>query len=109
MNLVTSLLKIIKLRKNRNRKLITENDSPPILEKILENFIILKKENRKMEVLLEVYKPKDQQAIQLSFKGAWRGMERVDKIESLVSIEKEIAGYRNELCQEMMDFSKGKW
>ena len=39
-----------------------------------------------MEVLLEVYKPKDQQAIQLSFKGAWRGMERVDKIESLVSI-----------------------
>ena len=62
-----------------------------------------------MDVLVEIYQPNDRQTVQLSFKSAWRNMERVDKIESLVSMEKELAGYRNDLCQELMDFSKGKW
>ena len=36
-------------------------------------------------------------------------MDRVDKIETLVSMEKEIMGYRKELCQELLNMSKGKW
>jgi hypothetical protein len=35
-------------------------------------------------------------------------MEKVEKVEALVSIEKEIAGIRRDICQEMFDFSKGR-
>ena len=33
------------------------------------------------------------------FKAPWRKMEMVDKIETLVSIEKDIAAHRQELCK----------
>ena len=48
-------------------------------------------------VLAEIFNTKDNQSIQLSFKEPWTNMERVDKIETLISIEKEIAGMRKEL------------
>jgi len=35
-------------------------------------------------------------------------MERVDKIETLISIEKEIAGMRKELCIDLYNMGKGK-
>ena len=62
-----------------------------------------------MDVLVEIYKPKDRGHIQTCFKAPWRKLEMVDKIETLVSIEKDIAAHRQELCKELMDMSKGKW
>ncbi len=62
-----------------------------------------------MDVLLEIYSDGEKSQPTLSFKAAWRKMDRVDKIETLVSMEKEIMGYRKELCQELLDMSKGKW
>ena len=62
-----------------------------------------------MDVLLEIYSSGERVQPTLSFKSAWRKMGRVDKIETLVSMEKEIMGYRKELCQELLDMSKGKW
>jgi len=62
-----------------------------------------------MDVLMEVYNSPDRLHPQLSFKADWRKLERVDKIETLVSIEKEISHYRQELCKELLDMSKGKW
>jgi len=62
-----------------------------------------------MDVLLEIYNSRERVQPTLSFKAAWRKMDRVDKIETLVSMEKEIMGYRKELCKELLDISKGKW
>ena len=62
-----------------------------------------------MESLIKISKSKDRQSPVIEYLTLFNSMEKVDQIETLVSIEKEIAGYRNELCQEMMDFSKGKW
>lgn len=62
-----------------------------------------------MDVLLEIYSSGEKVQPTLSFKSAWRKMDRVDKIETLVSMEKEIMGYRKELCKELLDMSKGKW
>jgi hypothetical protein len=64
---------------------------------------------KEMDVLLEIYSDGEKSQPTLSFKAAWRKMDRVDKIETLVSMEKEIMGYRKELCQELLDMSKGKW
>ncbi len=105
---MTLLLKLIALKKRLKKNYETVPDSSPILGKTLANFI-KSKEEKNVEILVEIYKSKENQAVQLSFKSTWRKMERVDKIESLVSMEKELAGYRNDLCQELMDFSKGKW
>ena len=62
-----------------------------------------------MDVLLEVYKPKDRGEVLVSFKNQWQILERSDKIETLVRLEKEIKAQRNRIIQEMMQMSKGKW
>ena len=62
-----------------------------------------------MDVLLEIYSSGERVQPTLSFKSAGRKIDRVDKIETLVSMEKEIMGYRKELCKELLDMSKGKW
>jgi hypothetical protein len=48
------------------------------------------KKDKVMEVLIEVYKPKVRGKIETSFKAAWRGLERVDKIETLISLERDV-------------------
>ena len=52
----------------------------------------MSKEQEGKDLLIEIYKTKDRSNFQLSFRDAWVRMERVDKVETLVSLEKEIAG-----------------
>ena len=94
-------------RRRQKKKFKTEPVSHDILEKTLLNFIKLK-ESEVMNVLLEIYSIKGNQALQLGFKEPWINMERVDKIESLILIEKNIVSLRKELCNEYMQMSKGK-
>ena len=67
------------------------------------------KKDREMEVLIEVYKPKTRGKMQTSFKAAWRSLERVDQIETLISLEKELAAERREISLELYQNRKGKW
>tara|TARA_R110001632_G_scaffold137243_1_gene252902 strand:- start:228 stop:545 length:318 start_codon:yes stop_codon:yes gene_type:complete len=97
------------LRKRRKKNLKTENNSLTILPDYLHKEFIKSRKDRAMDVLVEIYKPKDRGHIQTCFKAPWRKLEMVDKIETLVSIEKDIAALRQELCKELMDLSKGKW
>jgi len=66
------------------------------------------KEKEGKDILIEVYKTKDRSSFQLSFRDAWVRMEKVDKVETLVSLEKEIAGYRRDICNELFSFNKGR-
>ena len=68
----------------------------------------MSKEQEGRGILLEVYKVPSRRGFQLSFRDEWLTMEKVNKVEALVSIEKEIAGIRHDICQEMFDFSKGR-
>ena len=67
------------------------------------------KKDKDMEVLIEVYKPKTRGKMQTSFKAAWRSLERVDQIETLISLERELAAQRKEISSELHKHSKGKW
>jgi hypothetical protein len=86
-----------------------EKDSYSILPKELQEEFIKSKKDREMDVLIEVYKPKTRGKIETSFKAAWRGLERVDKIETLISLERELAAQRKEISSELHKHSKGKW
>ena len=97
------------LRRRRKKNLKTENNSLTMLPDYLQKEFIKSRKDRAMDVLVEIYKPKDRGHIQTCFKAPWRKLEMVDKIETLVSIEKDIAAHRQELCKELMDLSKGKW
>jgi hypothetical protein len=105
------LFNVLKLRKKRRKNSRIENSSPNILEPTVLKFIQSREEEllKEMDVLLEIYSDGEKLHPTLSFKSAWKKMDRVDKIETLVSMEKEIMGYRKELCQELLDMSKGKW
>ena len=96
-------------RRRRKKNLKTENNSLTMLPDYLQKEFIKSRKDRAMDVLVEIYKPKDRGHIQTCFKAPWRKLEMVDKIETLVSIEKDIAAHRQELCKELMDLSKGKW
>jgi len=106
--MVTWLLKILKQRGRRKKKLKTEAQSFYILEATLRKFIMLKEQEGK-DILLEVYKVDNSRRFQLSFGDKWAAMEKIDRVEALVSIEKDIAEMRREICQEMFDFSKGRF
>ena len=67
------------------------------------------KKDRDMQVLIEVYKPKSRGKIETSFKAAWRGLERVDQIETLISLERELVAQRKEISSELYKHSEGKW
>ena len=97
------------LRRRRKKNLKTENNSLTMLPDYLHKEFIKSRKDRAMDVLVEIYKPKDRGHIQTCFKAPWRKLEMVDRIETLVSIEKDIAAHRQELCKELMDLSKGKW
>ena len=100
-------LSLLKKKQKKNSK--TVNNSLNMLPDYLQKEFIKSRRDRAMEVLVEVYKPKERGHVQTCFKAPWRKMEMVDKIETLVSIEKDIAAHRQELCKELMDLSKGKW
>jgi len=106
--MVTWLLKILKRGGKHKKKLKTEAQSFYILEATLRKFIMLKEQEGK-GILLEIYKVDNSRGFQLSFGDKWVTMEKIDKVEALVSIEKDIAEMRREICQEMFDFSKGRF
>ena len=62
-----------------------------------------------MDILIEVYKPKYRGRIETSFKAAWRSLERVDQIETLISLEKELIAQRKEIADDLHKYSEGKW
>lgn len=97
------------LRRRQKKNFKTVNNSLNMLPDYLQKEFMKSRRDRAMEVLVEIYKPKDRGHIQTCFKAPWRKMEMVDKIETLVSIEKDIAAHRQELCKELMENSKGKW
>ena len=100
-------LSLLKKKQKKNSK--TVNNSLNMLPDYLQKEIIKSRRDRAKEVLVEVYKPKERGHVKTCFKAPWRKMEMVDKIETLVSIEKDIAAHRQELCKELMENSKGKW
>ena len=97
------------LRRRQKKNFKTVNNSLNMLPDYLQKEFIKSRMDRAMEVLVEIYKPKERGHVQTCFKAPWRKMEMVDKIETLVSIEKDIAAHRQELCKELMENSKGKW
>ena len=105
--MVMWLFKIFKRGEKHKRKSKTEEKLPYILEPTLRKFIMSKEQEGK-DLLIEVYKTKDRSNFQLSFRDAWVRMERVDKVETLVSLEKEIAGYRRDICNELFSYNKGR-
>lgn len=97
------------LRRRQKKNFKTVNNSLNMLPDYLQKEFMKSRRDRAMEVLVEIYKPKERGHVQTCFKAPWRKMEMVDKIETLVSIEKDIAAHRQELCKELMENSKGKW
>jgi hypothetical protein len=97
------------LRRRQKKNFKTVNNSLSMLPDYLQKEFMKSRRDRAMEVLVEIYKPKERGHVQTCFKAPWRKMEMVDKIETLVSIEKDIAAHRQELCKELMENSKGKW
>jgi len=103
------LFKNFAQRKKRKMKYEIEKDSYSILPKELQEEFIKSKKDREMDVLIEVYKPKSRGKMEISFKSAWRKLERVDQIETLISLERELAAQRKEISSELHKHSKGKW
>ena len=86
------LFRIFARKKKPKKSYETEPDSFGILTKNLHEEFMQSKRDKDMEVLIEVYKPKA------------RG-----KIETLISLEKELAAQRKEISSELHKHSKGKW
>tara|TARA_Y100001938_G_C8027076_1_gene398604 strand:- start:614 stop:931 length:318 start_codon:yes stop_codon:yes gene_type:complete len=103
------LSRIFVRRKKQKTNCKTEPNSFGILPENLQAEFIKSKKDKEMEVLIEVYKPKARGKIETSFKEAWRRLERVDKIETLISLEKELVAQRKEISSELHKHSKGKW
>ena len=103
------LLRIFAQRKKRKKNYKTEPASLSILPDNLQKEVMKSKKDNEMEVLIEIYKSKERGGIQTAYKAAWRGLERVDRIETLISLEKELAAQRKEISSELYKNSKGKW
>ena len=106
--MVMWLSKIFQQGEKHKRKLKTEDTLPYILAPTLRKFIMSKEEEGR-NVLLEVYKTRDRKSFQLSFRDEWTAMEKVDKVETLVSLEKEIAGLRRDICNEIFSFNNERF
>jgi len=103
------LLRIFAQRKKRKKNYKTEPASLSILPDNLQKEFMKSKKDNEMEVLIEIYKSKERGGIQTAYKAGWRGLERVDRIETLISLEKELAAQRKEISSELYKNSKGKW
>ena len=103
------LFKAFARKEKPKMKYETEKGSYSILPKELQEELIKSKKDREMDVLIEVYKPKSRGKMETSFKSAWRKLERVDQIETLISLEKELAAHRKEISSDLYKDSKGRW
>ena len=103
------LSRIFARKKKPKKSYETETTSLNILPTHLQEEYMKSKKDKDMEVLIEVYKPKTRGKMETSFKSAWRKLERVDQIETLISLEKELAAERREISLELYQNSKGKW
>ena len=103
------LSKIFAQKKKPKTSYETEPTSFSILPANLHKEFIKSKKDREMEVLIEVYKPKTRGKMETSFKSAWRKLERVDQIETLISLERELAAHRKEIYFDLYKDSKGRW
>ena len=103
------LYRIFAQRKKRKKNYKAGPTSLSILPDNLQEEFMKSKKDNEMEVLIEIYKPKERGGIQTSFKSAWRSLERVDQIETLISLEKELVAHRKDLSSELYQHSKGKW
>jgi thymidylate synthase len=103
------LSRIFARKKKPRKSYETGTASLNILPAHLQEEYMKSKKDKDMEVLIEVYKPKTRGKMQTSFKAAWRSLERVDQIETLISLEKELAAERREISLELYQNSKGKW
>ena len=103
------LFKAFARREKPKMKYETEKGSYSILPKELQEEFMKSKKDKEMDVLIEVYKPKLRGKMETSFKSAWRKLERVDQIETLISLEKELAAHRKEISSDLYKDSKGRW
>ena len=103
------LFKVLPQKKKPKTNYETEPTSFSILPANLHEEFIKYKKDKEMEVLIEVYKPKTRGKMETSFKSAWRKLERVDQIETLISLEKVLAARRKEISSDLYKDSKGKW
>ena len=103
------LFKVLPHKKKPKTNYETEPTSFSILPANLHEEFIKYKKDKEMEVLIEVYKPKTRGKMETSFKSAWRKLERVDQIETLISLERELAAQRKEISSELYKHSEGKW
>ena len=103
------LFRIFARKKKPRKSYETETASFNILLTNLHEEFMQSKKDKEMEVLIEVYKPKTRGKMETSFIAAWRSLERVDQIETLISLERELAAQRKEISSELHKHSKGKW
>ena len=103
------LFRIFARKKKPRKSYETETISFNTLPKNLHEEFMKSKKDKDMEVLIEVYKPKTRGKMETSFKAAWRSLERVHQIETLISLERELAAQRKEISSELHKHSKGKW
>tara|TARA_R100000008_G_C3509557_1_gene128087 strand:+ start:104 stop:295 length:192 start_codon:yes stop_codon:yes gene_type:complete len=59
--------------------------------------------------LIIIEKIEGQQAPNIKFETDFNSLERVDQVELLVTVEKEVAAHRRSVCNEMFQYSKGRW
>jgi len=61
------------------------------------------------DTLISIHKRKGRQSPIINFEESFNNLERVDQIEFLISIEKEVVAKRKNITDKMFQYSKGKW
>ena len=61
------------------------------------------------ETLITVYKREGRQSPIVTFEENFSKLERIDQIELLISVEREVIAERKNITNEMFQYSKGKW
>ncbi len=61
------------------------------------------------ETLITVYKREGRQSPIVTFEDTFSKLERIDQIEFLISVEREVIAKRKNITNEMFQYSKGKW
>jgi hypothetical protein len=60
-------------------------------------------------VLIIIEKREGRQSPIITFKEPFNNMERIDQIEILVSVEREVKAKRSNIADDIFQYSKGKW
>jgi|TARA_R110000787_G_scaffold275276_1_gene383777 hypothetical protein len=61
-----------------------------------------------MKEILSVFKRKGRQSPIVEYNDTFFTMEKIDQVEFLELIGKEIAAHRKNICNDMFELSKGK-